>query len=233
VETLKVSDIDDSVSFFWTSIPSGCTPGGRTVPENAPYTAPALVISECQRGILDAGRPVAPGLAEEAAARGIVPRTARLARLFRERGLPVVHCVIEHRPDQVGMLPNSYLGVMALRHRHMIAGTPDAEIAAELTPEPSDIVSARATGLTAFYGTDLDAMLRLQGVRTVVLAGVSTNVALPGLALEAVNRGYDVVLAEDCTAGASAAAHRQMIDNLLAVVARIGSADRIAARLPD
>jgi nicotinamidase-related amidase len=130
------------------------------------------------------------------------------------------------------MLPNSYLGKMALRHRSMITGTPDVEIPPELGPEVSDIVSSRATGLTAFYGTDLDAMLRLQDVRTVVLAGVSTNVALPGLALEAVNRGYDVILAEDCTAGASAAAHQQMIDNLLAVVARINTADQVAARLP-
>jgi nicotinamidase-related amidase len=202
------------------------------MPETSPIPAPALVISECQRGILDAGRSLAPGLSEEAESRGIVPRTARLARLFRDRGLPVVHCVIEHRADQAGMLPNSYMGKMAIRHRSMIVGTPDVGIPPELGPAPSDVVSSRATGLTAFYGTGLDAMLRLQGVRTVVLAGVSTNVALPGLALEAVNRGYDVILVEDCTAGASAAAHQQMIDNLLTLVARVKTADQVAARLP-
>ncbi|GAA1970294.1 cysteine hydrolase [Nocardioides panacihumi] len=197
----------------------------------APYAAPALVISECQRGILDAGRSVSSGLAHEAATRGIVERIGELARQFRARGLPVVHCTIEHRPDQLGMVPNSYLGTMALRSRSMTAGTEDVEIPAALGPEPSDIVSSRATGLTAFYGTDLDAMLRLNGVRTLVLTGVSTNVALPGLAVEAVNRGYDVVLVEDCTAGASAQAHEFFIQNQIRLLARVATAEDVVARL--
>lgn len=198
----------------------------------APYDAPALVISECQRGILDADRSVSTGLAHEAASRGIVARIAELAREFRARGLPVVHCTIEHRPDQLGMVPNSYLGTMALRSRSMIAGTDDVEIPAALGPVESDIVSRRATGLTAFYGTDLDAMLRLNRVRTLVLTGVSTNVALPGLAVEAVNRGYDVVLAEDCTAGASAQAHEFFVQNQLRLLARVVTAADVVGRLP-
>lgn len=197
-----------------------------------PYDAPALVISECQHGILDVGRSVSAGLAEQAQARGIVPRIAALADEFRARDLPVVHCLIEHRGDQRGMLPNSYLGTMALRSRSMTAGTPDVEVPAALGPKDSDLVSRRAIGLTAFYGTDLDAMLRLSGVRTLVLTGVSTNVALPGLALEAVNRGYDVVLVEDCTAGASAEAHEFFVRNQLALLARVVSADEVRERLP-
>ncbi|MBF4478216.1 Nicotinamidase-related amidase [Rhodococcus rhodochrous J3] len=197
------------------------------------FPAPALVISECQRGILDPGLSVSSGLAREAAERKIVGRTAALARQFRDRGLPVVHCIIEHRADQRGMLPNSYLGTMALRTRSLIEGTPDVEIPSELGPEPEDVVSRRATGITAFYGTDLDAMLRLEGVRTVVLAGVSTNVAIPGLASEAVNRGYHVVLAEDCTAGTSPQAHTEMLENSIGALARIMPSEAVVARLPE
>lgn len=196
------------------------------------YDAPALVISECQAGILDAERSVSSGLADQATSRGIVERIARLAEAFRARRLPVVHCIIEHRRDQAGMVPNSYLGAMALRSRSMTAGTADVAIPDALGPMPSDLVSSRATGLTAFYGTDLDAMLRLQRVRTVVLAGVSTNVALPGLALEAVNRGYDVVLAEDCTAGSSAEAHQFFVQQQLKLLARVVTSDDVVARLP-
>lgn len=198
-----------------------------------PYDAPALVISECQQGILDPGRSVSPALAEQAAERGIVERTGNLARVFRDRGLPVVHCVIGHRPDQSGLVANSYLGAMAKRTGSMTTGTPDVEIPTPLGPEPSDIVSSRAFGLTAFYGTDLDAMLRLNRVRTLVLAGVSTSVALPGLALEAVNRGYHVVLAEDCTAGTTPAVHDFFVRNQLALLARISSAEDVLLRLPD
>lgn len=198
-----------------------------------PYRRPALIISECQRGILDPDRSISPGLAREAGRRGLVARTAALALAFRARELPVFHCVIEHRADQKAMIANSYLGAMALKHRSMTSGTPDVEIPAALGPEPGDLVSSRATGLTAFYGTDLDAMLRLQRVETVILAGVSTDIALPGLALEAVNRGYSVVLAENCTAGSSAGSHEFMVTNMLSLLARIAPAAEIIARLPD
>ncbi|MEU2004004.1 cysteine hydrolase [Rhodococcus sp. NPDC019627] len=198
-----------------------------------PISSAALVISECQHGILEPERSVSPGLAHEVARRGVVPRTAQLAHAFRARGLPVFHCVIEHREDQKGMLPNSYLGTMALRSRGMSTGSIDVEIPHELGPEPGDIVSSRATGLTAFYGTNLDAMLRLQKVETLVLAGVSTNVALPGLALEAVNRGYHVMLAEDCTAGSSEEVHTFMVANLLTVLTRVSSAADVIDRLPN
>lgn len=198
----------------------------------ATYAAPALVISECQRGLLDAGPGAFSGLAEQAVSRGVVARTAELARAFRTRSLPVAHCIIAHRPDQMGMVPNSYLGKLAIRERLMVEGTRDVEIPAELGPHAADLVSSRATGLTAFYGTNLDAMLRLQGVQTLVLAGISTNVALPGLALEAVNRGYDVVLAEDCTAGTTADGHRYMVENMLTLLTRVTPAADVIGRLP-
>ncbi|MBM7368826.1 cysteine hydrolase [Gordonia hydrophobica] len=196
------------------------------------FAAPALVISECQQGLLHPPAGAFSALSTQAADRDIVGRTAQLARTFRARSLPVVHCVIAHRPDQMGMLPNSYLGKLAIRDHLMIEGSPDVAIPAELGPEPTDLVSTRATGLTAFYGTNLDAMLRLQRVQTLVLAGISTDVALPGLALEAVNRGYDVVLAEDCTAGSSAGGHDFMVKNMLGMLTRVMPAAEVIPRLP-
>src|ERR1700739_957226 len=147
-------------------------PGG---PQSA-----ALVISECQRGILDLTASVTPALAAQAAERGIVARIAGLAEAFRAAGLPVVHCHIAHRPDLAGIKANSLLRSLAIKNRTLIAGTPDTLPPPELAPHPGDHVSRRATGLTAFYGTDLDASLRLRAGETIVLTGVSTDVALPG-----------------------------------------------------
>lgn len=198
-------------------------PGG---PQSA-----ALVISECQRGILDPAASVTPGLAAQAAERGIVARIAGLAKAFRAAGLPVVHCVIGHRPDLAGMRPNSLLGALAIKNRTLIAGTPDALPPPELAPQPGDHVSSRATGITAFYGTDLDATLRLRSVGTIVLTGVSTDVAIPGFALEAVNRGYYVRIPADCVAGTSATSCEMMMSGLLPAIARITDAAAVLAEL--
>ncbi len=64
----------------------------------------------------------------------------------------------------------------------------------ELGPEPEDLVLTRTHGLDPMAGTDLDPVLRNLGVRTIVVTGVSVNVAVTNLVMDAVNRGYDVVL---------------------------------------
>jgi nicotinamidase-related amidase len=200
-------------------------PGG---PQSA-----ALVISECQAGILDPAASVTPALAAHAAERGIVARIADLAEAFRTAGLPVVHCHIAHRPDLAGITPNSLLGALAIKNRTLIAGTPDTLPPPELIPHPGDHVSSRATGLTAFYGTDLDATLRLRNVETIVLTGVSTDVAIPGLALEAVNRGYYVRIPADCVAGTSAKSYEFMMGGLLPAIARVTDAATVLAELAE
>ena len=184
----------------------------------------ALVISECQAGILDPARTRTPAIAAQVAERGTVARIAELASAFRAAGLPVVHCHIEHRPDMAGVRPNSLLGALAIKYRTLVAGTPDTLPPPELAPQPGDHVSRRSTGLTAFYGTDLDAALRLRSVETIVLTGVSTDMAIPGLALEAVNRGYYVRIPADCVAGTSDQSYEFMMSGLLPAVARITDA---------
>ncbi len=98
-------------------------------------------------------------------------------------------------------------------------------------PEPSDYISPRQSGLGMWYGTNLDATLRNLRVETIVLSGVSTNIALFAGALGAVERGYKAVLAEDATAGATLESHDWMIANTLPLLATISSVDEIVAEL--
>jgi nicotinamidase-related amidase len=205
---------------------------GRAMGPGGPQSA-ALVISECQAGILDPAVSATPAVAAQAAERGIVARIAELARAFRAAGLPVVHCLIEHRQDLAGVKPNSLLGALAIKNRTLIAGSPATLPPPELAPRPGDHVSSRATGITAFYGTDLDATLRLRSVETIVLTGVSTDVAIPGLALEAVNRGYYVRIPADCVAGASDESYEFMMGGLLPAIARITNAAAVLADLAE
>ncbi|MHB8463973.1 MAG: cysteine hydrolase family protein [Acidimicrobiales bacterium] len=58
----------------------------------------------------------------------------------------------------------------------------------------------REQGLTGFYATALDAYLRNTDVSTVILTGVSLNIAVLGTAIEAMNRGFTVIVPEDCVA---------------------------------
>ena len=55
--------------------------------------------------------------------------------------------------------------------------------------------------MSPFTGTDLDTWLRNLGVSTVVATGVSLNLGILGLAIEAVNLGYQVLVVRDAVAG--------------------------------
>lgn len=191
----------------------------------------ALIISECQRGVIEPERAIFPGLANEVARRGIVPRIARLAQCFRAVGLPVIHATAAHRADFLDVKPNTLVDALVRKNRAMVAGTPDVAIVPALAPLPQDIVMERSSGMIPFLGTALDPILRRMDVATVVITGVSTNLAVSGSAFAASEMGYHVVIPEDCIAGADPDIHRAIVDGQLRMIARIVDAETVISAL--
>ena len=190
----------------------------------------AMLTMEMQRGIIG-DLAVIPDLAAEVANQSVIANTARLAAAAREAGVRVVHCTAEFRADRAGSIANApMLAVMMRSPGHLEVGSPAAEVVGELGPHPSDIVSSRRHGISPFTGTDLDAILRNLGVGTVVATGVSLNLGIPGLAIEAVNLGYRVAVVTDAVAGVPREYGRAVMDNTLALLAtRVTVDDLIAA----
>jgi nicotinamidase-related amidase len=190
----------------------------------------ALVISECQNGIVH-GSYTQSSLANEVSARDILAKIDGLARAFRGAGLPVVHCTITLPRDLDGWNVNCVLAARLAKAGLMVTGSEHAAVVSEIAVDPGDIMSERHHGMAPFTGTMLDAELRRNRIDTVVLAGVSTNIALPGAATEAVGLGYGVVLAEDCTAGGTAETHRMQVSMHLPLIAAISDSASISAAL--
>jgi nicotinamidase-related amidase len=91
----------------------------------------------------------------------------------------------------------------------------------ELPVAESDLVLPRLHGLSPFQGTELDFVLRNQGVRTIVCTGVSVNVAITNLALDAVNAGYQAVIPRDAVAGFPAEYVEMVFQHTLGAVATL------------
>jgi nicotinamidase-related amidase len=194
---------------------------------------PALLISECQRGVVDADLSPFPTLAEQVAQRGIVPRIAELAQAFRTMGLPVLHLHVAHRPDCTDLPRTSALISRAVKTGYMRAGSPDVESVAGLPVLSGDHLQARRYSLGAFNGTELDTTLRHLGVGTLVLTGVSSNVAVNVTALTGSDLGYQVLVPEDCIAGASAESHDFVCRQLLPLYATLTSQAAVLKALQD
>ena len=187
----------------------------------------ALVTQECQNGVIGE-QAVFPELA--AAARGMIGNVARLAKAARASGIPVVHCLALRRADGLGSSNNARIfGAARKSGVVLLPGSPAAQVVPEIGVEETDIILTRYHGLGPMGGTDLDAVLRSLGVTTVVGVGVSVNVGMTNFTMDAVNAGYQFVLPRDAVAGTPADYAEAVLQNTLAYVATVTTADEIIA----
>jgi nicotinamidase-related amidase len=189
----------------------------------------AVVTMELQRGVVG-DLSSFPALADEVNRLGVIAGTARLTTAARRAGIPVVHCTAGFRADRAGSPSNAPL-IATLLHRpeHLLDGTAAVELVPALGAQPGDLVSHRRHGVSPFAGTTLDPTLRALGVSTVVATGVSLNLGIIGLAVEAVNLGYRVVVATDAVAGVPAAFAADVLRHTIALVATLATVDDIIA----
>ncbi|GLE51297.1 cysteine hydrolase [Mycobacterium montefiorense] len=184
----------------------------------------AIIAQECQGAVMgpDAGLDM---LAEEAR-REALPNIARLLPAARAAGVHVVHCLVQRRPDGLGSNHNAKIFAMSCGNQVDITpGTPGAEVLPELGPAPTDLILCRWHGVGPMGGTDLDAVLRNLGVSTVVVVGVSLNIAIPNVVMDAVNAAYRVVIPSDAVAGIPTEYGAAMIANTLSLLATITTTD--------
>jgi nicotinamidase-related amidase len=161
----------------------------------------ALLTVEMQRSVVGDLSRIRP-LADAVERHGVVDNLAALMKAARARSVPVVYCNAEFRADRKGTARNcGLIASLTKDPGHLLSGSAAAEVIPELTPEPGDLIFRRFTGLSPFSGSSLDITLRNMGIKTVLATGVSINLAIFGLILEAVNLGYSAVLVRDCAAG--------------------------------
>jgi nicotinamidase-related amidase len=190
----------------------------------------ALVISECQNGMTNPEMATNKPLVEQVASRNMIKNIADLAAALRPLGVPVFHVTVAAASDYRGWNANCLLAGVFMK-RPLVEGHPSVEIHPDLTPHPDDFVVERRRGLTSFHGTELEYLLRNLGVTTVLMTGVSTNVAVMGSSLEAVNRGFRVVVPEDCISGATEETHRFLVENIYPLLTTVTSSAEVVAEL--
>jgi nicotinamidase-related amidase len=186
-----------------------------------------LLTVECQQGVVGPDSAL-PELAGEARASGALHQVARLVTAAHETGAQVIHAIAERRPDGRGANRNARLFRAAERLPvQQLSGSTAVRVAPPIEVTEADFVVRRLHGLSPIHGTDVDALLRNLGCRTLIVAGVSANVAVPNAVFDAVNLGYTAVVPADAIAGVPADYTSAMIRNTLALVATVTATDAL------
>jgi nicotinamidase-related amidase len=154
----------------------------------------AMIVVDMQNDFVQAGAP-----AEIPRARAMVPRLNRLLDVCRVHKILIIyiHHAIRGGDIDAGRLADLF---EAVRNNQMIiAGTKNVEIYEGLKPGPDDLVVTKPR-YSAFYGTDLEAILRSKNIDTLIISGTVTNVCCDSTARDAFSRDYKVIFLTDGTA---------------------------------
>jgi len=171
-----------------------------------PSVGVALLIIDMQRDFLE---PQGFGEAlgnDVSRLQAIVPIVKQLLEAFRAGQLPIFHTIECHLPD-LSDCPASKqkrgqstlkIGDMGPMGRILVLGEAGNAIIPELEPLANETVITKP-GKGAFYHTNLDALLREQGITHLIITGVTTEVCVQTTMREANDRGFECLLVEDAT----------------------------------
>ncbi|QDF96254.1 isochorismatase [Azoarcus sp. DD4] len=194
-------------------------------------TTPVVLALHYQNDQLHPEGRIRVGLAEDDPARArLIAAAGRLLAGARARGWPVIHVRMAFRPDYADLARNTPIfrktaEIGAVRDGHW-----GSEFFSELAPLDSPREFAfKHNRISAFYGTELEALLRLLDAKQLVIAGIATHSVVESTVRDAADRGYEVTVAADACAAAGTA-H----DNALAsmrLIAEVGDVDSAFATL--
>lgn len=172
----------------------------------------ALVLIEFQNDFVSEGGALHDGVKAEIDRTGLIERTVSLVRDARARGVKIIWVPIEFAPGYPELAAEPY-GILAgvKASSAFRQGSWGARIIDALTPEASDIVIAGKRGLCSFASTNLDFILRHNGITRVALGGFLTDCCVESTMRTAYELGYDVVTLTDCTATLSQEQHEAAI----------------------
>lgn len=158
----------------------------------------------------------------------LIPNISKLASAFRSARAKVVYVTYGANMPDASDVPVHMAGIVKATNN--IAGQPEHEIVAALTPKADELVVNKTTQ-GAFRSTGIDSHLKAMGVKSVVCVGVSTNNCVAMTAMEACDAQYRVVMVSDGTGTDSQEMQDATLTMLKRLWSRVMTTDEVLAEL--
>lgn len=183
----------------------------------------AFLLIDMQNGFIDGASPLCI-----AGAAATVPACAHALAAAREHGLAVFHVRRAYAADGSNVEAVRW-EAWAEGGRPLSSADPmSLACPSELAPAPGEPVVVKPSW-SAFFGTDLDALLRARGIGTLVLAGTTTPNCVRSTAYDGLARGFNVAVLRDATSSRSPEAQEANLADMEAAGIQLIHTDDFAA----
>jgi nicotinamidase-related amidase len=184
-------------------------------------TRTALLVMDFQKLVVD-------GYATDS--EQLLSRTAQLLEATRDASIMVIYVVVGFRPGYPEVSERN-MTFSAIRSSGRLA--PDdstIEIHPAVAPGPADTVVTKHR-VSAFAGTDLDMILRANGIDTLLLTGILTSGVVLSTLCDAADADYRIFVVRDCCSDNDTEVHRVLLDKVFPRQALVTEASAIISTL--
>ena len=177
----------------------------------------AVVALHYQNEVLHPNGKIKVGLSADSPERARVIRAAgSLLAQARATGTPIVHVRVAYRPDYADVNQNApiFRNVVAIGAAQ--EGEWGSQFFDELAPDSASSIEfvVKHSRINAFYGSQLEEVLKIIDPKRLVISGVATHSVVESTVRHAVDMGYEVTVAADACAAASPATHEASLQSM-------------------
>jgi nicotinamidase-related amidase len=162
--------------------------------------------------------------------KALLTRTVNLIDASRKVGMKVIYVVVGFRPGYPEASPRNKSFSAIRGTGRFIEASAGSEIHPAVAARPGDVVVTKHR-VSAFAGTDLEMVLRANGIETLILTGIATSGVVLSTIRHAADADYRIIVVADCCADPDPEVHRVLIEKVFARPAIVTTAGAVIGAL--
>jgi len=194
----------------------------------------AMFVTDPQNDFLSEKSPVWGLVGPTVTKNKVVEKEKKLKALAMELGIPVfysTHMYTQKEVEQWPTMPLNGIDKVMFEQKMFVQGTWGHEYHPELKPDSNTVVMNPHKGLSNFWTGDAALQLRMFGIETIILYGMSANMCVESHARDAIENGFELIIIADATAAAGDAAYEAALTNYEFLAHEVVTYDQIVRRL--
>jgi nicotinamidase-related amidase len=162
----------------------------------------------------------------------VLANVAKVISAARKCHMPIIYVIARFRNGYPEVSPRNSSYYKKKADNILMEGNPEVEISSEVRPQTTDVIVINKRH-SAFTGSDLEIILRSNGIDTLVLSGMSTSGVVESTARQAFDMDYQIFVLGDCCVDRVEGAHEAALKYMMPRISTVCTSDEFVASISD